>query len=342
MRKKLIIGFAYDLSSDYKLKAGEPRDKYSEFDTKDIIRDIKRAIECNGFGFYDLGNFSHILSSLDKIKCGVDIVFNLAEGLNGRNREAQAPLILEYAGIPFVGSDALSMSLMLDKAITKKVLIAENIPTPKFFVTDRIIRASDMPFAFPMIVKPRWEGSSKGITNKSKVNNFTQLNKQIRAIVNQYHQPVLVESFIAGREMTVGLIGNGETVSVLPPLEIKIRGASVGNRLFIGRYVYSDDVKYISHSLISKKLTQNILLLAKRTYLALECRDFGRVDFRVDKKDNPYVLEINPLPALSREDAFGALAKTIGISYDAIIGKIIDAAILRHPHLRKKHMMRAR
>lgn len=335
MKKQLVIGLAYDLSSDYKLKAGDPEDRYSEFDTKDIIQDIKRAIERSGFSFCDLGNFSRILSSLDKIKREVDIVFNLTEGLAGRNREAQVPLILEYAGIPFVGADALSMSLTLDKVMTKKVLIAEGIPTPEFFVTDKIIHASDVPSAFPMIVKPRWEGSSKGITQKSKVNNSTQLNKQIRTLVNQYHQPVLVESFIAGREITVGLIGNDEAINVLPPLEIKIRGTSVGNRLFVGRYVYSSDVKYVSHFPISKKLMQATLLFAKQAYLALECRDFGRVDFRIDKNGNPYVLEINPLPALSREDAFGALAKTIGISYDAIIGKIIKAAILRYPRLYK-------
>ncbi len=327
----IIVGLTYDIASDYALTSGDPPDKYSEFDNITIVRGIKKSLETGGYTIYDIGNFSKLLRNIETVKNTVDIVFNTAEGLSGRNREAQIPLILEYYGIPYLGSDALTMSLTLDKVITKKILIADGIPTPKYFVTSTPLKSDTIPgFQFPLIVKPQWEGSSKGMTAKSKVANLGQLNEQITLVTSQYHQPALVEEFIVGRECTVAVIGNGDSARAFPVVEILIRKKSVNDKIFVGRYVYSNDVQYRCPADLPPKLAQTVTQYALKTYRAVGCKDFGRIDFRIDNNNTPYVLEINPLPALSKQDAFGTIAQSLSITYTDIIQQILHTALVRY------------
>ncbi|HUD19123.1 MAG TPA: ATP-grasp domain-containing protein [Patescibacteria group bacterium] len=327
----ITVGLTYDIASDYTLTAGDPPDKYSEFDNVTIVRGIKKSLERCGYTVYDIGNFSNLLKHVDAVKQHVNIIFNTAEGLQGRNREAQIPLVLEYFGIPYVGSDALTMSLTLDKVITKEILAAHGIPTPKFFVATKPMKRDDMPdLPFPLIVKPQWEGSSKGMTAKSKVKNFNELNDQINHITSLYDQPALVEEFIEGRECTVAVIGNGDTIQAYPIVEILIRNKPVNDKIYVGRYVYSSDVHYCCPADLRPALADLIRDFAIKTYTAVGSRDFGRIDFRVDKNNKPYVLEINPLPALSKQDAFGTIAKTLSMSYTDIIERILKEALVRY------------
>lgn len=323
------VGLTYDLKTDYEFKKDDPPDANAEFDHPDTISLIASAIESQGFKVKKIGNVASLLDNIDNLK--VDIVFNISEGISGRNRESQVPLLLEMAGVPFVGADALSLGISLDKLMAKKIFIAEKIPTPKFFEVkqDAALLALDH-LKFPLIVKPRFEGSSKGLSEASRVENTEELKKQVDYIIATYKQPALIEEFIRGEELTVALIGN-DPPETLPMVQIKIDGKlKLNDRFYTFGHIKDDKLEYVCPAKISQELKQEINELAVRTYNAIECRDFGRVDFRVDEKGKPYVLEINPLPSLSSADVFTIIAQRMGISYEEIIGRILKAALTRH------------
>ena len=215
--------------------------------------------------------------------------------------------------------------------MAKKVFIAEGIPTPKFFEVssvDELINCDHC--KFPMIVKPRFEGSSKGLSESSRVANKEELKRQVDFIVNTYKQPALIEEFITGQEFTVAIVGN-DNPEVLPVVQVKIDGSlDLEEKFYTFARITSDRLEYICPAPISQELTKKIKKYALMTYKGVESRDFGRVDFRVDKNGNVYVLEINPLPSLSTEDVFMLISKTIGITYEQMIGKIIKSALLRN------------
>ncbi len=323
------VGLTYDLKTDYEFKKDDPPDANAEFDHPSTIKVIASAIEACGFEVKKIGNVSSLLEKIGSLD--VDIVFNISEGLSGRNRESQVPILLEMAGIPFVGADALTLSLTLDKFMAKKIFIAEGIPTPRFFevkTPEALLNTNH--FKFPLIVKPRFEGSSKGLSEDSRVENTQDLKKQVEYIINTYKQPALIEEFISGQEFTVAIVGN-DPPEAMPVVQIKIDGRlKLNDKFYTFARIQSDRLEYICPARINNDLKEKILDLALKTYLAVECRDLGRVDFRVDNAGNPYILEINPLPSLSTEDVFMVVAKEIGISYEEIIGRILNSALKRH------------
>jgi D-alanine-D-alanine ligase len=323
------VGLTYDLKTDYEFKEGDPPDANAEFDHPLTIGVIAEAIESQGFKAKKIGNASNLMEKMGNL--GVDIVFNISEGISGRNRESQVPILLEMLDIPFVGSDALTLGLTLDKIMAKKVFIGEKIPTPKFFEIKNVEALIDTDhLKFPLIVKPRCEGSSKGLSENSRVENKEELKKQAEYIIQTYKQPALVEEFIAGQEFTVAVIGN-DPPQPMPIVQIKIDGhLKLNNRFYTFARITSNRLEYICPARISQELGKRISDLAVRAYNAVECRDFGRVDFRVDNEGNPYVLEINPLPSLSTEDVFPVVGKQVGFSYEQIIGKILESAMKRY------------
>jgi len=323
------VGLTFDLKTDYKFKKDDPLDANAEFDHPDTIDVIAEAIAANGFKVKKIGNAANLLETIDNL--GVDIVFNISEGLSGRNRESQVPILLEMAGVPFVGADALTLGLTLDKVMAKKIFIADGIPTPKFFeVSSALSLTNHDHCAFPLIVKPRFEGSSKGLSESSRVENMDELKKQVEFIIKTYKQPALVEEFISGQEFTVAIVGN-ENPEVMPVVQIKIDGKlKLNDKFYTFARITSDRLEYICPAKITSDLKKKLDDLALKVYRCVECRDFGRVDFRVDQNGNPFCLEINPLPSLSTEDVFMLLAKQIGISYEQMVGKILNSAILRN------------
>lgn len=323
------VGLTYDLKTDYKFKEGDPTDANAEFDHPSTIDVIAQAIAANGVKVERIGNAGNLLERLGSLN--VDIVFNISEGMFGRNRESQVPAILEMAGIPFVGADALTLGLTLDKVMAKKIFIADKIPTPKFFEVNSKEQLNNINHhKFPLIVKPRFEGSSKGLSENSRVQTKEELDKQVEYIVNTYKQPALIEEFISGQEFTVAIIGNDE-IEIMPVVQIKIDGKlKLNDKFYTFARITSDRLEYICPAKISAELKKILDELALRVYRAVECRDFGRVDFRVDQEGRPYVLEINPLPSLSTEDVFMVLTKAMGITYEQIIGKILNSAFKRY------------
>ncbi|MCX5696776.1 MAG: ATP-grasp domain-containing protein [Candidatus Omnitrophica bacterium] len=323
------VGLTYDLKTDYKFKEGDPQDANAEFDHPSTIGVIAKAIESQGYKVKKIGNVTDVLEKLDNL--GVDIVFNISEGLSGRNRESQVPILLEMAGVPFVGADALTLGLTLDKIMAKKIFIAEKLPTPKFFTVNTVEELNNADHCkFPLIVKPRFEGSSKGLSDSSRVENMEELKIQVEHTISTYKQPALIEEFISGQEFTVAVVGN-DPPEALPVVQIKIDGKlQLNDKFYTFARIKSDRLEYICPAKIPTELKNKLQDLAVRTYNAVECRDFGRVDFRVDSDGKPFVLEINPLPSLSTEDVFMLLAKTIGITYEEMLDKILKAALKRH------------
>jgi D-alanine-D-alanine ligase len=323
-----IVGLTYDVKPDYILGKGDSEDANAEFDHPDTIEVIKDAIESGGHKVIKIGNVHNLLRRLKNLD--VDIVFNIAEGVSGRNRESQVPIILEMSGIPYVGADGLTQALTLDKVMAKKVLVAEGIPTPDFFVLSEINSLNGARPDFPMIVKPRYEGSSKGISDKSVVTNVRRLKEQARWVIRTYKQPALVERFISGSEFTVPVVGNKRPVA-LPVVQIKIDGKlDLGDLCYTFSRIRSNTLNYICPAEIPVSLENKLIQTALKVYRAVDCRDFGRVDIRVDKNGNPFVLEINPLPSLSTEDVFMVVSRRMKVSYNSMINRILDYAMGRY------------
>jgi D-alanine-D-alanine ligase len=324
----LRVGLTYNVKTEFVLKPGDPPDLNAEFDHEDTIAVIEAAVRGAGHEAMRIGNARDLLKQAGRLN--VDIVFNIAEGYEGRNRESQVPILLEMMRIPFVGADGLTLGLTLDKVLTKKVLIAERIPTPRYFEATDPEKLWQADLAYPLIVKLRCEGSSKGLSERSLVNDPKQLRQQAQWLGETYKgTSIFVEEFIEGEEFTVAIVGN-EQPEVYPVVQIALDGQTkLGRKFFTFAYLRAG-ADYICPASIPEALARRMQELALKTYQSVECRDFGRVDFRVDRHGEPYVLEINPLPSLSTEDVFNVIAKTKGITHQQIINQILDAALERY------------
>ncbi len=326
MRK--IIGITYDLKSDWQPSANDPIDASAELDSVGTVEALKAAFESAGHQVQLIGNARNLLKALPNLN--VDLVFNIAEGHYGRNRESQIPAILDLYRIPFAGADALTLGVTLDKVVAKKCFVADGVPTARYF---KATSHDDLKvlntIGYPLFVKTLHEGTSKGITADSRVENLTQLKTQVDRIYKDYHQPALVEEFIKGSEYTVGVIGNDKP-EAMPVVQYAIGGKTdLGNEFYTYNYVAEKKVNHICPAPINGALAKKLQDIALKAYKSVDCRDFGRVDFRVDEKGSPYVLEINPLPNLNPDDVFVLFGKVKGMSYNQIILKILDQALER-------------
>ncbi|MBI4706851.1 MAG: ATP-grasp domain-containing protein [Candidatus Omnitrophica bacterium] len=317
--------------------SSKPADYFSEFDSLETINAIISAISRKGHKVSAVNvNGSDVFDYFKKNR--VDMVFNIAEGKHGKFRESEIPAILDYFNIPYTGSNTFALALALNKALTKKILKAENIPTPNFQVFSRGSKELDPSLKFPLIVKPNFEGSAKGIDKKNVVQDREELFKVINEIISLYKQDVLVEEFIEGTELTVGILENGKC-TVLPILEIDFSKC-----LNSGEYFYSWKMKEFQGNkemgLVPEfhcpaRLDKNTEALvndtALRTHHAVGCFDISRTDIRLSKDGIPYVLEINPLPGLNpNESNFPLMAYAAGMKYEELIEAILMSASERN------------
>ncbi len=322
------VGLTYNVKSEVVLKPGDPPDMNAELDHEDTVKHIEQALRDNGHEVVRLGGARRFIEHAATLN--VDIVFNIAEGYEGRNRESQVPILLEMLRIPFVGADGLTLGLTLDKVLTKKVLIAEGIPTPRFVESTDPEKLWSADLTYPLIVKLRCEGSSKGLSEKSLVNTPEELKRQVQWLAETYKGALIfVEEFIEGQEFTVAVIGN-EHPEIYPVVQVALDGQTdLGRKFFTWAYLRAG-ADYVCPAPIPEALGKRMQELALRTYQAVDCRDFGRVDFRTDRKGRPYVLEINPLPSLSSEDVFAFIGKTRGLTHHQLINRILDTALIRY------------
>lgn len=330
------IGITYNLKSDIppSALASLPEDAVEEFDLPETIEAIRDALASDGHDVFLLGGDLEIISKIKRSQ--IDFVFNIAEGFHGRNREAHIPALLELLGIPYSGSDPLGLAMTLDKSLAKRIAISHSIQTPEFWVLDDETDLRKAPERFPLFVKPLWEGSSKGIRLSSKVEGPSQLEQEVRRLFDQYpEEPVLVEEYIAGRELTVGVLGN-RPPEILGVMEISFRDPSKKDfcySLEVKRN-WKEEVQYKVPPEIDSKSEKEIQEAALCLFSALRLRDVARFDFRMNSKGTIYFLEVNPLPGLSPESGdLVILAKKKGFSYHTLILRILKAALDRYPEL---------
>jgi D-alanine-D-alanine ligase len=326
------IGLSYDLKEAVTLGKDQPEDALEEYDSLETVNALKTAIEARGHTVAQLGGGREFLKRVLAEK--VDFVFNISEGLGSyRGREAQVPSVLEMLDIPYSGADPQCLAICLDKHLTKKLVAWEGVATPRWCViTGSGIKATDWDsLPYPAFVKPVWEGSSKGIRLSSLVHNPGELKKLVSGLMAQYQQPVLVEEFIAGEEITVGLIGNA------PPQVLGVM--RVVPRKKDPNFVYSLEVKrdyeklvdYECPARLEEKTLSKIREYSLKAFEILECRDFARVDFRVSPDGVPYFLEINPLAGLNpRSSDLIIMANLVGLKHSDIISSILEAALRRN------------
>jgi len=327
LQNKYTIALTYNLKNETNLKN---EDDQAEFDSIDTVKAIARAIEKTGCGVFPMEATRSIVNEIQNRH--IDMVFNFAEGLKGRGRESQVPAILNFLSIPFTGSDETTLAIGLDKALSKRIAMTENIKTPKFqvfFDSSDVLKKS---LQFPLIVKPNAEGSSKGIIDSSIARDEYSLKLLTNRIIESYEEPAIVEEYVPGREFTVGLLGNGKDVEVLPLMEILFEK---DENPFYSYNVKKNSEKFIRYECpaqIDSKLEKKIKKMALRIFTSLQCRDVARIDIRVSEKDNePYFIEINPLPGLI--DGFSDLtiiARCASMKYDGLIRRILNEALKRH------------
>lgn len=327
------IGLSYDLKEAIPLILDSPDDAFEEYDTVETVEIIVSALEAKGHTVVKLGGGIEFVDNVRRSK--VDIVFNIAEGRGTyRSREAQVPSILEMLDIPYTGSDPQCMSICLDKQLSKKLVAATGISTPQWLVIaneEELSQASWDKFPFPAIIKPSYEGSSKGICLDSIVNNLEQAFRTVRKLLADYRQPVMVEGFITGDEITVGLIGNS------PPKVLGLMRIMPRNKE--AHFVYSLEVKrdwkamvdYECPALIEEKILNKLADSSIKVFKALECHDFARLDFRVSHDGEPYFIEINPLPGLGTYSDLVIMAIKMGWTHETLITAVLDTALERYP-----------
>jgi D-alanine-D-alanine ligase len=327
------IGLSYDLKEDIKPGNEAVEDALEEYDSRETVGLIVASLEAGGHSVAMLGGGREFIANILRQK--VDFVFNIAEGRgNHRSREAQVPSVLEMLGIPYTGSDPLCLAICLNKPLTKKLVALEGVSTPGW----QLVADNEGPkqvswetFTFPVIIKPACEGSSKGIRLTSVAESASQARVEASRILDVYRQPVMVEEFITGNEVTVGITGNSPP-DVLGMMRIIPRRSN-------SRFVYSLEVKrdyknqveYECPAQLEDEVRERIRLASLKVFQTLGCRDFARIDFRIGSGGTPYFIEINPLPGLGTHSDLVIMALRLGWTHQELVNTVLNAALKRYP-----------
>ncbi len=328
----LRVGMTYDLREDY-LAAGYGEEETAEFDSPATILAIEQALAANGVAPERIGNIRALASRLAAGERW-DFVFNICEGLSGAGREAQVPALLEAYGIPYSFSDSLVMALSLHKAMTKHVLRDRGVPTAPFAVIETMADLEGLSLPFPLFAKPVAEGTGKGVSPASRVSGPAGLRKVCRALLARFHQPVLVEAFLPGREFTVGVLGSGRGAEAIGVLEVSLSDrAEAGVYGYVNKEECESRVIYrLAHDPEAVRAGE----VALAAWRALGCRDAGRVDLRSNAAGEPQFMEVNPLAGLHPTHSdLPILAAQAGIAYERLMGRILRSGLQRAGLLRR-------
>ena len=317
------IALTYDLRDDY-LAAGHSEEEAAEFDRPETIDGIAQALAALRHSPVRVGNLAALAA---RLLAGErwDLVFNIAEGLYGLARESQVPALLDAWRIPYTFSDPLVLALSLHKGMTKRVVRDAGVPTPDCRLVEEEADLDVVDLPFPLFCKPVAEGSSTGVTPASRVAGPDALRAVCRDLLARFRQPVLVEEYLPGRELTVGILGTGRNAVVLGVLEVLLRsGAESGIYSFHNKEHYEALVDYRVADDADARAAGEVALAAWRV---LGGRDAGRVDLRFDARGRPCFLEVNPLAGLHpvRSD-LAIIARRVGLGYQGLIGRIVQSA----------------
>lgn len=320
------IGITYDLRQDY-LEMGYSEEETAEFDSISTIEAIDNTLQKRGHQTDRIGNIWNLTKRLVNGERW-DLVFNIAEGLNGIGREAQVPALLDAYNIPYTFSDPLILALSLHKGMTKRILRNLGVPTPDFTEIHTLDDLTQLKLPYPLFAKPIAEGTGKGISPQSILHSEGELRRVCQQLLNDFHQPVLLETFLPGREFTVGIVGTGTRSRSVGVVEVILKSdAEPGAYSYINKEYYDKLVDY-------QRVEDKLALLAVETALiawrGLGCRDAGRVDLRADTNGIPNIMEINPLAGINpiRSD-LPIICYQYGISYEQLMGMILESACER-------------
>ncbi len=341
---------------------GMPADQWDDLDSPKTVDALVEALQSGGheacFLEARIDPPHSLIERLREFK--PDLCFNIAESHFGDGREAQIPALLEMLRIPYTGSRVLTLALALDKPMTKRILLHHGLPTPEFQVFERAdepldddLVLPDGTLRFPLFVKPSREGTSIGVSPTSIARTVEALRAEVADQLRLYDQPILVEHYIEGREVTVGLLGNFKTtaarrltnggddalpeeITFLPPMEVDFSAfdpSAAGIYTNLIKTDYAETMTYVCPAPLEPALQQKLFWLAAATFRVTDCKDIARVDFRLDAAQNnaPYILEINPLPGLNPVYSDLCIqARAAQWPYDRLINRVVELAAERY------------
>ena len=323
------VGFTYDSKKEY-LAMGYSEEAAAEFDSEVTIAAVISAIEAMGHRVDAVGNARSLVRRLAAGERW-DLVFNIAEGVNGRGRESQVPCLLDVYDIPYTFSDPLVCATTLDKSVAKRLVQCAGINTACFALVHCQGDLGNVTLPYPVFAKPLWEGTGKGVDGASRIETPSALASKAMRLLAEFRQPVLVEEYLPGREFTTALLGTGSSARVLGSMEIRIRGKAPARD-------YSYEIKenwqqFVDYTGIEEPgLRREVESLALRAHQVLECRDASRVDIRLDRDGKPAFMEVNPLPGLNPPHSdLPMIARREGMTYNHLIAAIVESAAERLP-----------
>ena len=335
---RLSIGLVYETHDSYARTEGDPHDFNVEYEPESTVEALEGAIRELGHDPVRLGHPHALLREIasgELARRQLDAALCIAEGYGSRNRESWGPVLLEMAEVPMMGSDALTLSLTLDKAWANERAHAAGVPVAPQCVAASPAEAArlTLPADFPLFVKPRWEGTSKGIRRSSRVSDRADLAREVGRIVADYRQPALIEKFLAGPEYTVVVVGD-QPARALPVLQRALEAESQ-----IGLHALEGEApaagwRHETPGSLDPALESELQRLALRAFEAFDCLDFARVDFRLAEawgSSEPRVifLEINPLPTFATDGSFAILAELAGRTLESLLADVFRDALVR-------------
>lgn len=335
----MIVGLAYDLKNSLLAKPGLPKDVDEEYDSIETVNLITSSLSSLGHTVVHLGGGAEFLRNICT-DTDMDIVFNISEGRgNHPGREAQVPSVLEMCGIPYTGSSPQCLMICLDKPLTKQILADYGIITPKCTVIKDEQSLEGLLWKnlrFPLVAKPAHEGSSIGININSIIHNVNDAGTVCQSIIKGYGQPVMLEEFISGQEITVGIAGSGDS-QFLAVMAIQPK---TPQKMFIYsievKRDYVNQVDYECPAPLAGNVLESLKNESLKIFNLLGCRDMARIDFRVDASGTPYFIEINPLPGLGNHSDLVIMADLLGFTHKQLIGMILSSALQRYPQCVRK------
>ncbi len=320
------IGITYDLREDYLIE-GYSEEETAEFDRAETIEAIDQTLKELG---YRTDRIGHLKSLTRRLAAGDrwDLVFNIAEGLRGFGREAQIPALLDAYDIPYTFSDPLVLALTLHKGMTKHVIRDMGIPTPDFAIIEKEDQITGICLSYPLFAKPVAEGTGKGITAASKINTEKELVEVCRMLLTVFKQPVLVESFLPGREFTVGIIGTGKDAIATDTMEVCLKAQAEPD---VYSYINKENCEeLVEYRLVYDEEAQQVRETALSAWRGLGCRDAGRMDLRSDRSGRPNFMEVNPLAGLHPQHSdLPIIFSLMGKTFHQLIDRIMHSALKR-------------
>ncbi|MEI6887929.1 MAG: D-alanine--D-alanine ligase family protein [Bacteroidales bacterium] len=320
----MVVGLTYDLRSDY-LKEGFSEEETAEFDRESTVEAIDDSIQQLGYTTVRIGHVRHLVQRLASGERW-DLVFNICEGMYGIGREAQVPALLDAYNIPYVFSGPLVLALTLHKGMTKHVVRDCGVPTPDFAVVMVKADIASVNLPYPLFVKPLGEGTGKGIDSRSKVNTPEELELTCLELLPRFAQGLIIETYLPGREFTVGIVGTGEKARSVGVMEVILNpDAEADAYTYINKEECEERVVY---RIVNDELAQRCAQVSLDAWRALNCRDGGRVDLRLDANGNPGFMEVNPLAGLHPEHSdLPIICNLQGISYLQLMRWIMESAM---------------